>query len=69
MGRQEAMHRLQECIAKGQGITRWCERWRIDRSVTSRVLSSERYRVSVDWAISVERATGIPVQLWGSDDG
>jgi hypothetical protein len=52
----------------GLSITAFCARNGLDRIQVLRVLNGERRRISVDFALSIERATGGAVQtsLWSS---
>lgn len=54
---------------QGMSLCAFCERNRLDRVNTQKAVNGERRRVTVDFALSIEKATGgaVPVELWASE--
>jgi hypothetical protein len=55
--------------AKGLSISAFCEQNGLDRIQVQRAIKGARHRYSVDFALSVERATGgrVRVAQWSSE--
>lgn len=55
--------------AKGQSLTAFCAEHRLERVNAQRAVNGERKRVSVDFALAVERATrgGVLCSQWASE--
>jgi hypothetical protein len=61
---------LREWLAsQGISLFAFCERHSLDRVNTQKAVNGERRRVSVDFALSIEKATGgaVPIELWASE--
>jgi len=52
----------------GLSIPDWCDKHAVPRITLQRVVNGDRLRISVDFAIAVEKATGgaVPVRAWAS---
>lgn len=66
----EGARLLREHVAKlGTTVTRFCEDHGIDRFVALPALNGKRKRVSVDFALAIERATdgAVPMASWATE--
>ena len=54
---------------KRLSITAFCEKHGLDRVQVQRAIKDERHRYSVDFALSIERASGgrVRVAMWASE--
>lgn len=52
----------------GQSVPKFCEANDIDRILCQRAMNGDRKRISVDFALAIQRATGgdVPVDAWST---